>query len=74
MSGIVVATVGVVVMIGWLLDVETFTRIGPRMATMKFNTALCLTLLGAGVVAGIQSRGRARGQRDRRSHRNRHAR
>ena len=74
MSGVVVATVGVGVMIGWLLDVETFTRIGPGLATMKFNTAFCLVLLGAGVVAGIQSRDRVGGQRDRRSHRHRHAR
>ena len=74
MSGVVVATVGVGVMIGWLLDVETFTRIGPGLTTMKFNTAFCLALLGAAVVAGIESRGRACVQRGRRSHRHRHAR
>ena len=55
-TGLVVAMVGTAVMVGWLLDVETLTRIGPGLTTMKFNTALCLALLGAAVTAGIHSR------------------
>ena len=64
-TGLVVATVGVGVMIGWLLDAETLVRIGPGLATMKFNTALCLALLGAGVAAGIHSRVALVDERDR---------
>ena len=55
-TGVVVATVGVGVMIGWLLDVDMLTRTAPGLATMKFNTALCFALLGAAVAAGIHSR------------------
>jgi diguanylate cyclase (GGDEF)-like protein/PAS domain S-box-containing protein len=51
-SGLLVATVGLAVMVGWLLDVESLKRVGPGLATMKFNTALCLALLGIGITAG----------------------
>jgi diguanylate cyclase (GGDEF)-like protein/PAS domain S-box-containing protein len=54
-AGLVVATVGLGVMVGWLLDVESLKRIGPGLVTMKFNTAFCLALLGTAIVAGGHS-------------------
>ncbi len=45
-SGLVAAIVGVVVEIGWLLDVSILTSVGAGFATMKFNTALGFILSG----------------------------
>ena len=55
-AGCAVAIVGLSVMIGWFLDVESLTQIGPGLVVMKFNTAFCLALLGAGVAAGAHTR------------------
>ncbi|HWM21004.1 MAG TPA: PAS domain S-box protein, partial [Ilumatobacteraceae bacterium] len=55
-TGLVVATAGLTVMLGWFLDVGSLTRVGRDALTLKFNTALCLAFLGVGVAAGAQTR------------------
>jgi diguanylate cyclase (GGDEF)-like protein/PAS domain S-box-containing protein len=55
-TGLVVATVGVTVMLGWYLDVASLTRTGLGVSAMTFNTAVCLTLLGVGLAAGARTR------------------
>jgi diguanylate cyclase (GGDEF)-like protein/PAS domain S-box-containing protein len=42
--------------VGWALDIQSLKRVVPGVATMKFNTACCLVLLGAALVVGAQSR------------------
>jgi PAS domain S-box-containing protein len=51
-----VAAVGLVVLFGWALDVPALTRLHPSLASMKPNTAVCLTLLGG----ALWSRARGR--------------
>ncbi len=41
-----VATLGVIVLIGWGLDISALKSIVPGWGTMKANTALCFTLSG----------------------------
>ena len=45
-AGAVVATVGLMVLVGWLVGLEPLKRILPGLATMKANTALCLAAAG----------------------------
>lgn len=54
-SGLVVEFLGLSVMVGWVLHIDALTRVAPGLATMKFNTACCLMLLGAALVAGAQT-------------------
>ena len=53
--GLSVVVLGVAVMVGWALNIEILKQVTPSLVSMKFNTALCLALLGAGVVAGSHS-------------------
>lgn len=46
----VVIGVGIIVLLGWMLDIHTLKSVLPGLPTMKANTAVCFTLLGAGVV------------------------
>ena len=42
----IVLGIGILVLLGWLLDITFFKSILPGLATMKFNTAFGLTLAG----------------------------
>src|SRR5262249_16906721 len=46
----VVIAVGAIVCVGWLLDIVALQRLHPALASMKFNTALVLLLLGAALL------------------------
>lgn len=64
-AGAAAAMLGTIVLIGWLLDVETLKSIIPAAVTVKANAGLCLLLLGSGVVilsrTAEASRGRSLG-------------
>jgi hypothetical protein len=45
-ASLLVCGVGLVVLLGWFLDVQILKSILPNAATMKFNTALCFALAG----------------------------
>lgn len=47
----VVLVAAALVLIGWLADVRALTSVLPGLATMKFNTALCLGLLAIALLA-----------------------
>jgi PAS domain S-box-containing protein len=42
--GAISLIVGLVVLVGWFTDVAEVKSVGPGLATMKFNTALCFVL------------------------------
>jgi PAS domain S-box-containing protein len=46
LAGVAVAAVGAIVCIGWLFDIAALRQLHPVLASMKFNTALALALLG----------------------------
>jgi PAS domain S-box-containing protein len=46
---LVVALIGLTGMAGWAFGIEPLIRLHPQLASMKFNTALGLFLLGAGL-------------------------
>ncbi len=50
--GAVVAGMGLLVLAGWLFDLDAFKSVLPGMATMKPNTALCFLLAGVALVLG----------------------
>ena len=41
------AVVAGLALIGWIFGVPDLTRLSPHLASMKFNTALCVVLLAA---------------------------
>ena len=41
------AAIAAVALVGWIFDVPQLTRLSPHLASMKFNTALCVCLLAA---------------------------
>lgn len=43
--------VGITVLFGWSLEIETLKSILPDQSTMKINTAICFTLVGIGLAA-----------------------
>jgi len=47
LAGAAVAVVGLLVMAGWILDLEPLKNILPGLASMKANSALCFLLAGA---------------------------
>lgn len=47
-----VTSLGVAVMVGWLLELDLLRQIAPRLSTMKFNTALCFALAGGALYLG----------------------
>jgi diguanylate cyclase (GGDEF)-like protein/PAS domain S-box-containing protein len=55
-TGLVVATAGLTVVLGWSLDVASLTRVGRGASATKFDTAVCLAFLGIGVAAGAHTR------------------
>lgn len=50
-GGAAATVVGAIVLLGWLLDVDTLKSLWPGLLTMKANTAVCFLLMGTGVVA-----------------------
>lgn len=46
-ASIVVFAVGLVVMLGWIMDISTLRSIVPGLPAMRFNTALSFLLLGS---------------------------
>ena len=57
--GTIVALAGLVVMIGWILDIAVLKSILPVWVTMKFSTALCFFLSGITlyIIANSQEKG-----------------
>jgi len=55
-AGVVAVGVGIVVLVGWLLQVEVLKSIAPGLVTVKFNTALAFVLLGIGVFFSARAR------------------
>lgn len=49
--GAAVSLLGAVVIVGWITDVKILTSISPGLASMRFNAAFGLVLVGASVVA-----------------------
>ncbi|HKT16133.1 MAG TPA: ATP-binding protein [Allosphingosinicella sp.] len=57
MSGLLVA-LGMSVVIGWVFGLAALTSVLPGLSTMKFNTAICLMLIGFGTAgAGAAHQG-----------------
>jgi signal transduction histidine kinase/CheY-like chemotaxis protein/HPt (histidine-containing phosphotransfer) domain-containing protein len=50
-SGLALMLLGVTVMLGWQLQNIALVQISPDYAPMKFNTALCFSLCGIGIMA-----------------------
>ncbi|HEV8395470.1 MAG TPA: PAS domain S-box protein [Vicinamibacterales bacterium] len=50
LGGLMVATIGLLVLVGWYADVPGLTSLHPSWATMKANTAVCFALLGAALL------------------------
>ncbi|MDP1662704.1 MAG: hypothetical protein Q8L55_12390, partial [Phycisphaerales bacterium] len=51
-AGVAVLLVGASGLIGWWADIPSLRSIAPGLAAMKANTALCIALCGAGLLAG----------------------
>lgn len=55
LNGGAAAVIGMVVLIGWALQIDVLKSILPGLLTMKANTAFCFVLMGAGVVLLFRS-------------------
>jgi diguanylate cyclase (GGDEF)-like protein/PAS domain S-box-containing protein len=54
-DGSAAAIIGLIVLVGWALDLDPLKSILPGVSTMKANTALCFVLMGTGVVLLFRS-------------------
>ncbi len=52
LAGTMAGAIGVIVLVGWLFEVESLKRVAPGLVTMKSNTAICIVALGAVLVEG----------------------
>ena len=61
-GGAATGVVGSIVLLGWLLNLDSLKSMWPGLLTMKANTAICFLLMGTGtmVLAGAPSARRAR--------------
>src|SRR6266496_471482 len=59
-AGAAGVVVGVLVLAGWVFDIRLLKSVSPHLATMKANTALGLTLVGAALWLLPADRGRRR--------------
>lgn len=50
LAGAMAGAIGIVVLVGWMFEVESLKRVVPGLATMKSNTALCIAALGTVLV------------------------
>ncbi len=48
-ASIVVSGIGLLVLLGWIMDIPRLMSILPGLPVVRFNTALCLLLLGTSV-------------------------
>ena len=48
-ASMLVFGVGLMVMLGWIMDLPAIRSILPGLPAMRFNTALCLLLLGSSI-------------------------
>ncbi len=55
-AGLISIGIGLVAFLGWILGIELLKSMIPGVIAMKANTALCLVLLGAGLVLLSQER------------------
>ncbi len=55
-AGAVGVAIGTIVIAGWVFDSDPLKRVAPGLATMKFNTAICIVALGAVLVFGARRR------------------
>src|SRR6476660_700786 len=62
-AGFIAVLVGVVVVLGWLLDVDALTRSLPGSAAMKPNTALGFIVLGLALAFSVVTSSNARRKR-----------
>lgn len=53
--GFVTALLGLIVMLGWHMDVPSLKQINPSFAPMQYNTAVCFLLGGISLVARARS-------------------
>ena len=60
MSGLLVA-LGISVLVGWIFGLAALTSVLPGLSTMKFNTAICLMLVGLGTAGAGAGRRELRG-------------
>jgi diguanylate cyclase (GGDEF)-like protein/PAS domain S-box-containing protein len=49
-AGSVATAVGLIALLGWIADVDALKSMFPSDSTMKANTAVCVALVGAGLV------------------------
>jgi PAS domain S-box-containing protein len=56
--GAAVLALGVVVLSGWVLELEGLLRLHSQLPAMQFNTALLVAVSGLGLLAGAASRAR----------------
>jgi PAS domain S-box-containing protein len=49
-AGITAVTGGLLVLAGWIFGIDIFRRVSPSVISIKFNTALCLILLGSALL------------------------
>ena len=54
--GLIISGCGLLVMLGWALQISPMVQPRPNLEPIKFNTALCYTLLGLGVFGMARSR------------------
>lgn len=50
-AGAMSVAIGLIVLTGWLFDVDSLKQVAPGLVSMKINTALCVMALGAVLVA-----------------------
>lgn len=63
LCAVAVALIALAVLAGWWLDVDVLKRMGPGLATMKFNTATVFVLCAVSLLFRLQSPATRQGQR-----------